>query len=359
MPDEQTPPSVADSLNAAFDTVEQASTAPDTAQAPVAPVEKSAPAVAAETPAADKGSAPQRGPDGKFLRRGDAAPAPATDAAPAPSAPAAQPAADAAKVAAAAPAAGAPDAAPSSWTPTAKEKWNALDPAVKAEVVRREREIETGLQRASDVRKFGDSVMQEFAPYAQILAKEGATPQGAIRSLLETVHTLRYGSPEHKHALFMSLAQQYGIDVTKEIDPEKARLQWELDSRNARDARAQTDAQVELQRDVQSELEAFIATPGHEHYPTVRQAMAGLMQSGVAQNLQDAYDRACWADPTVRAALQAAESLKKAADQAKNRNALAAVNGAPGAVSTGGPAVDPTNLRALIESQFAVGSGRV
>jgi hypothetical protein len=220
-----------------------------------------------------------------------------------------------------------------------------------------------GMQRAADVRKFGDSVMQEFAPYAKILSDEGATPQAAVRALLETSYTLRFGSPEHRHALFASLASQYGIDLNRivqgQIDPEKARLQWELDSRQVHDARAQTEQQGALQNDVMNELQTFIHTPGHEHYEAVRQVMAGLMQTGVTTTLQDAYDRACWADPTVRAALQLAENTRRAQDQSRNRNALLSVNGAPGAVNGVGPAVDATNMRALIESQFSGSAGRV
>ena len=60
----------------------------------------------------------------------------------------------------------------------------------------------------------------------------------------------------------------------------------------------------------------------------------------------------------MRAALILAENTKRAADQAKNRNALGAVNGAPGSVSTGN-GVDPTNLRGLLEAQFSGNAGRV
>jgi hypothetical protein len=56
--------------------------------------------------------------------------------------------------------------------------------------------------------------------------------------------------------------------------------------------------------------------------------------------------------------LQLAENTRRAAEQAKNRNALASINGAPGAVHTGG-GVDPANLRGLLEAQFAGNSGRV
>ena len=134
-------------------------------------------------------------------------------------------------------------------------------------------------------------------------------------------------------------------------------LPW-LASLAPRAARAQAAAQSSLQQEVQSELEAFGNAPGHEHLATVRQVMAGLIQTGAAQNLQDAYDRACWADPTVRAALQLAENTRRAAEQVKNRNAMLSVNGAPGADSTGS-GVDPNNLRGLLEAQFNGGAGRV
>lgn len=356
-PDEQASTSMADSLSAAIETVETQAPEPAApSEAPAAPTEAARAAEPAAEPAAPTGERP-RGPDGKFQKRDAATPAPPQSAA-APAAAPAVAAADPAKAPAAPAAPGAPDVAPATWTPAAKEKWANLDPAVKGEISRREREVDVALSKATDVRRFGDSVMQEFAPYAKILSDEGATPQAAIRALLETSYTLRFGSPEHKHALFHSLAQQYGIDLGKQIDPEKARLQWELDSRNVNDARQAAAQQDQLQREVQGELEAFMAAPGHEHYGAVRAVMAGLMQSGVAKDLQDAYDRACWADPQIRAALQLAENTRRAAEQAKNRNALLSVNGAPGAVSTGG-GVDPANLRGLLEAQFNGGAGRV
>jgi hypothetical protein len=199
---------MSDSLNAAFDSYEQTDTAPATE----APVADTTPAPAAEPAeaAAPQESARTRGPDGKFLKR-DGSPSPAPDAAPSPATHAVPPTLQLSGGGRAR--RYAPRRRPHG--PRRKGKWTALDPTVKGEIARREREIEVGMSKASEVRRFGDSVMQEFAPYAQLLSKEGATPQGAIRALLETVHTLRYGSPEHKHALFMSMAEQYGIDVTK------------------------------------------------------------------------------------------------------------------------------------------------
>jgi len=200
--------------------------------------------------------------------------------------------------------------------------------------------------------------MQEFAPYAEILSKEGATPQAAMRALLETSYTLRYGSKEHKTALFQAMANQYGIDLNAQIDPEKANLQREIDTRRLEDARRGSQQQSTMTQEVASELQAFIDAPGHEHYATVRPIMAGMLGSGAATTLQEAYERACWADPSIRASMQLADSTKRVESQAKNRNALATVNGAPGGVSTGSALPDAGNMRAFIEAQFAPGGSK-
>ena len=352
--------SVHDSISATIDAMEQsAPSTPDTAAAPVAPAPAEAVAPAApSTPATqDKGTG--RDSSGRFLKKTpDAAPsdAPAKpDTAAAPTAPAMAEGAPTDGKVATPPVVATADEAPPSWTPELKEKWAGLDPALKGEIHRREKEIAVGLQRAAEVRKFGDSVMQEFAPYAEILSREGATTQAAMRALLETSYTLRYGSKEHKTALFQAMANQYGIDLNAQIDPEKANLQRELDTRRLEEARRGSAQQATIQQEVVSELEAFISSPGHEHYATVRPIMAGMLGSGAATTLQEAYDRACWADPTIRAAMQLADSTRRVESQAKNRNALASVNGAPGAVTTGSALPDASNLRGFLEAQFAPG----
>lgn len=357
--------SVHDSISATIDAMEQSpASAPDAPAAPVAPAQPKEAAAPAATPAAPQDKGTGRDAHGRFLKKeGDAAPA----AVPEGAVPTPATAPDAGKVAEGAPVDGkvatppvvpTTDDAPPSWTPELKEKWAGLDPALKGEIQRREREITAGLQRAAETRKFGDSVMQEFAPYAEILAKEGATPQAAMRALLETSYTLRYGSKEHKTALFQAMANQYGIDLNAQVDPEKANLQREIDNRRLEDARRGSMQQSNMQQEVAGELQAFVDAPGHEHYPTVRPIMAGMLGSGAATTLQEAYDRACWADPTIRASLQLAENTQRVAGQAKNRNALASVNGAPGAVATGSALPDASNLRGFLEAQFAPGGSK-
>jgi hypothetical protein len=270
----------------------------------------------------------------------------ATPATPAPDAPVTPPTTPAPEV----------DAAPSSWKDGVKTKWAELDPEVKAEIMRRERDISVGMQRAAETRKFGDSMYQEVAPYMELLKSEGATPQDAVRILLETAHTLRHGSPETKKALMLSMMEQYGIDFRQPFNPEVARLQWEVDSRRHNDVRAQAQQGVSQELAAKSEIEQFAAQPGHEHLDTLRPHMAALLQSGAATDLAAAYEQAAWANPQVRAQLLQKQDLEKQAALSKNRNAAASVRGSPGGVATSGIS-NPSNLRATLEEAF--GGGRL
>mgnify|MGYP003345041940 FL=1 len=63
-----------------------------------------------------------------------------------------------------------------------------------------------------------------------------------------------------------------------------------------------------------------------EHFEAARPAMISFLQTGQANTLQEAYDKAIWSDPEIRQQLieaQQAEKLAKLSDQ-KNRAAKAA-----------------------------------
>ena len=44
----------------------------------------------------------------------------------------------------------------------------------------------------------------------------------------------------------------------------------------------------------------FSSQPGHEYLEYVREDMADLIESGMAEDYQGAYDLACWRNPQVR-----------------------------------------------------------
>lgn len=91
--------------------------------------------------------------------------------------------------------------------------------------------------------------------------------------------------------------------------------------------------QQSLQQEI-SKVQAFRSDPAHPYFNDVASHIKGLLEAGVATNLQDAYDQAIWADPTIRQQLMSAqaEEAKKthAAEVAKANQAKAAsLRGSP------------------------------
>ncbi len=324
-------PSIADSLGSALESVGL----------------DEAPEGAASEPASKEG----RDPQGRFAKRTSDTPAHVQPPAALPTpqegvtAPAGQPQAPQGA-----------ETPPTSWSPEEKATWAALPPVAREAIQRRERETERGLLQAAQSRKFGDSVYQEVAPYMEILRAEGATPQAAIKTLLETAYVLRHGSPEHKRGLMLSLIQQYGVDFSRPVDQERAALERELDARRHGDLRARAQQNVEIERGALTEVEQFAAAPGHEDMPALRDHMVALLNAGTAKTLQDAYDQAAWAHPQVRAKMQAKENVARNQNLSRNRNAASSVTGNPGPVSTG-VSTNAADLRGTIEA--ALGGGRL
>lgn len=338
MPLEATPPSVESSVAAAVEKVERA------APAPVAAEPKPAPA----TEPVDKGT---RAPDGRFVgKQADPATGATADTPAHIAKPPELPGVEEGKPATV------EDDAPSSWRDPVKAKWQALDPEVKAEIKRRERDVNVGLQHAAEARRFGDSVYKEIAPYMEQLRGENASPQTAVRVLFETAYTLRHGSPEHKKAIILGLIQQYGVDMASGVDMGRAAVERELDARRTEDMRNGAGRAADELAAANDELQKFAAAPGHEHLPVLRTHMMALLQGGVVRTLEEAYDQAARAHPEVRKAV-AKQDLDRVAELGKHRDAASSVTGAPGAAAVTA-VVDPKNLRGLIEAQFAGGGAR-
>jgi hypothetical protein len=236
--------------------------------------------------------------------------------------------------------------APQYAGPAIKAKWNALDPDIREEIVKRDREVHQQFTRYDEERNFGKTVKGLVAPYEGLIRSMGAEPVQAIDYLLKTDYALRTAAPDQKRAMFLKAAADYGINLGEpgevqqqpQIHPamETAlqrieRLEREIN--NASNAARETE-----QAEIASSIEAFASDPAHVYFDRVRPLMATLMANGQAGSLKEAYDTAVWADPETRAlhlsAQRADEDRKRTADAAekaaKARRASPSVTGAPG-----------------------------
>jgi len=266
---------------------------------------------------------------------------------------------------------------PTGLSASAKAKWAETPAEVRADIHRRDREAQQLAGRMDSERRFGREFADIVRPYAEEFQRAGATPQLAFKTFLNNHLTLRNGTPEQKTALARQMVRDYGLDlnaIAQSIpsDPHVAALHRQIDDLTRKlNAPRNNDfaplPQAEQDDNVLAHIEAFRADPAHPHFDKVRDTIAALLESGTATDLKDAYDRAVWADPTLRSTLvaqppangQAADQGQRQSQPAADRNAAArraavSVTGSPGA--SGQPR--PTTLRQELSEQLrAAGIG--
>ena len=78
------------------------------------------------------------------------------------------------------------DNAPKSWKGVAKEKWAGVDPVIRAEVHRREREMSSrAMNETAPVKKFVDNFTQTINPFAQHYAQVNIPPLQLFHNLMQ------------------------------------------------------------------------------------------------------------------------------------------------------------------------------
>ncbi len=278
---------------------------------------------------------------------GDGTPAPASEPAPAtPADPLAEP--------------------PKTWRKEAAAVWAALPAEAKAEIAKREEDIFRGIESYRTDATFGKSVQSTLAPYMPVLKQYNIDPVEQISGLMKAHHTLALGTPEEKVQLFQQLANDYGINLEQVtasapfVDPAVQHLQKELQgvkSLLSDRQKQEHDAQV---REYTKTVEAFAADPKNIHFEAVANDMATLMQTRVCATLEQAYEKAVWANPATRAKeieriqteaqtkreAEAAERVKKARE-ASGANVRAKAKSGSAAAPLG--TIDDTLKEALAE----------
>lgn len=330
-------------LEAAF-TSEDASTSTNDAgnEPEPAMVDSAAPADEAGQATSEDGR--QRGPDGKFIAKD-------TKAAPEKVAAAEQvsPSTDAAKVSEVA-AQTATLTPPAGWTAAEKAEWQKLPPAVQAAVSRREAEIARGGQQWSEEKRRYEAVL---SPVAEAARRNGLTTEAGLKSLLDAQAFLERDAA----GAIKWLAQSHGVnlatlaghqpdEVPSAQTPDIAALVRQAVAPIVAPIQQRWQAEEQRQTEMTTQMVVeFSNSEGHEHFNAVQQDIMDLIPPLKERNpswtpqqiLQEAYDRATYANPVTRQTIltareQAAEERRRAeASQraTKARSAAVSVTGSP------------------------------
>ena len=262
---------------------------------------------------------------------------------------------------------------PVSWKPAIREHWAKLPNDVKAEVMRREGEIQKGLQQASGYRKVAEEYLSTVKPFQPLMQSMGATPSQAIQTVMGTVAQLASGTVNQKAEVIASIISDYGVNVEaldsvlsgqQLPDDPNAPLLGQLDEKlepiysfmdQMQGFNQQQDNDVGQK--AADDLVAFASDDTNEFFEDVRTVMADYLE--VAANnrrvmtLKEAYDRACQDDPEIRKVIAQREAAKRAEptgdELAAKRRAASSTTGSP---NSGGKLSENASLHDTIAAQF-------
>ena len=202
---------------------------------------------------------------------------------------------------------------PKSWKKDMAPLWEKADPALHEYVYSREADVMRGIQGYQQNAQQWQSLIQPFAPIFQ--QNSDVNPVQLMQGLMNTHLQLLNPSmsPEKKLAMAKSILSDYGIDFgetgMQSADPRILDLQTRLDNQE-RQNRAREQAAYQSGVDEQAKVvETFASDPKNKYFTEVGNDIFRFIQTGAANDLQSAYDLACYANPAVRAKMLADQQV--------------------------------------------------
>ena len=220
---------------------------------------------------------------------------------------------------------------PASWKKDYHEVWTTADPKLKEYAWQREEEMKKGVEPLLSKAQFADQIQQAIEPYQNNLRTLGIAPPQAIKALMDADNVLRHGTPQQKAQMFSTLSQQYGVNLgeisnlqQQPVDPTVSMLQNELYSVRNEVMTWKQQQEAAQNQALLGEINTFAEKA--EFFEDARPTMIQLLNSGMAQNLDDAYNKALRLDEALSGKLQ--QSLQAKAEAAKRESANKAAKAA-------------------------------
>ena len=217
---------------------------------------------------------------------------------------------------------------PASWKKDYHEVWTTADPKLKEYAWQREEEMKKGVEPLLSKAQFADQIQQAIEPYQNNLKTLGIAPPQAIKALMDADNVLRHGTPQQKAQMFSTLSQQYGVNLgeisnlqQQPVDPTVSMLQNELYSVRNEVMTWKQQQEAAQNQALLGEINTFAEKA--EFFEDARPTMIQLLNSGMAQNLDDAYNKALRLDEALSGKLQQSQQAKTEAAKRESANKAA------------------------------------
>ncbi len=260
---------------------------------------------------------------------------------------------------------------PSSWKKDHWESWNKIaaeNPQLADYLTQREGEFAKGVSTYKQEYEMVRPLAEAVQPFLPDFQRYGVQPHEYISNVLGISRTLAMGSHQDKIQVVQNILANNGIQAQLAVqDPQG---QWQLLGQPQRQQQSPPAPQPDVKALVQEQLTEVFAkqdleqfqaakdgsgNPLYPHYGTVRNTMAQLLESGAAQDLKSAYDKAIRLHDDIweadQATKQAATLKATQAAQAKQVAQAKAAAVSPRTTTPGAETPKATKgIRAAIES---------
>ena len=259
---------------------------------------------------------------------------------------------------------------PASWKKDFHEIWAKADPKMQEYAWQREEQMRAGVEPLLSKAQFADAMQEAIQPYMNTIQGLGLQPEKAVAALMEADHKLRNSDPQTKLAYFYQLAQSYGINLgavqqgaapqgampQATVDPMVYQLQNELNNVRGEVMGWKQQQEMRENQTLLNEINQFSTKA--EHFEDARPTMIQLLQSGMAETLDEAYEKAIRLNPDLFEQVNKAQQAEIANKQAREANKVAkAARAAAVSVRSATPGVNTApkggDRRAILEEQFA------
>jgi hypothetical protein len=210
-------------------------------------------------------------------------------------------------------------------------------------------------------------IVEAIKPFEGSLRENNLSPAQWISNLGNAHAKLVYGSPEQKLEMFAQLANEYGVNLgaltgQTGYDPQFSQLAQELNQIKNQWSSFQSSQEQQEQAQLQNEIESF--SNDKPYFDEVRETMAGLLQSGMADDLQSAYDKAIRLNDDVFQRVSAEQAQKSEAAQrekvaAAKAKVLSPKSTTPTASATNGGKTASSAREAIMAAMEAHSSGLI
>jgi hypothetical protein len=190
--------------------------------------------------------------------------------------------------------------APKSWAKDKHDLWGKIPKEAQDFLNLREKQMLDGLDEYKEGHNYAKYIFQGVEPFLEDIKLAGVDQATAIHNLFSHHRALTTGSQEDRQKALIKIGIDTGIIPPDQVDwynPQVEQMKRELESlKNMQKTQEQSQYDMRYQ-DALQKINDFKSK--NEHFDIVQQEVAALMHGGLT--LEDAYNKAVWANETTRA----------------------------------------------------------